>query len=154
MQIDVVVFPGFDELDALAPYEVLKTAAPTAGFSVRLISRGGPCEIIGGHGLRVHSEADLPAAAAGQAPPADLFIIPGGGWVARTPAGARVEVERGDLPRAIAGWARHGGSRRRAPPAGSHALNRSALMAGTATGWAWDQRNGATGWTAIVSGGG
>ena len=104
MRIDVVVYPGFDELDALAPYEVLKTAAPTAGFSVRLISRGGPCEIIGGHGLRVRSEADLPVAAAGHAPPADLFISPGGGWVARTPAGARAEVERGDLPRAIAGW--------------------------------------------------
>jgi transcriptional regulator GlxA family with amidase domain len=35
-------------------------------------------------------------------PDLDLLLIPGGGWVARTAAGARAEAERGAIPTAIA----------------------------------------------------
>ena len=41
MRIDIVVFDGFDELDAIAPFEVLQNAAAGgADFSVRLVSVG------------------------------------------------------------------------------------------------------------------
>jgi hypothetical protein len=51
MQIDVVLFDGFDEL---APYEVRINAAQAgADFYVRLVSSSGKREIVAAHGLRI-----------------------------------------------------------------------------------------------------
>lgn len=93
LQIEIVLFPGFDELDAIAPFEVLQNAvAAGADFSVRLVAPS-PAMIEGNHGLKVTVEARL-----GQP---DLLIVPGGGWV-RGVIGVRAEVARGELPSRIA----------------------------------------------------
>lgn len=93
----IVLYEGFDELDAIAPFEVLQSAA-RAGvpFRVTLVALEAPSIITAGHGLKIpveHRLADVRC---------DWLIVPGGAWVARLPVGAWGEIERGVLPRAIA----------------------------------------------------
>jgi transcriptional regulator GlxA family with amidase domain len=98
MRIDIVLFPGFDELDAIGPFEVLTSAAKHgADFGVRLVSPSGPGEVVTAHGLRVHAEAGLR-----QEPRPDLILVPGGGWNNRSEIGARAEAEQGDIPAHLA----------------------------------------------------
>lgn len=92
MEIDVLVFDGFDELDAIGPYEVLANAFD----DVRLA--GEHDRATGSHGLTVLTDGPLRDAP-------DLLVVPGGGWNDRAPQGAYAEHGRGVLPRAIA--ARH-----------------------------------------------
>ena len=97
MKTQIVLYDGFDELDAVAPYEVL-TAAGRRGapFKVELVHLDGPREVEGSQGLKVRASAGL-------AEPVDLLIVPGGRWADRASRiGARVEAERGVLPQAIA----------------------------------------------------
>jgi transcriptional regulator GlxA family with amidase domain len=98
MQIDIVLFPGFDELDAIAPHEVLHNASALgADFQVRFVSDGGPAEIVAAHGARIHSHAALDRP---ECP--ELVIVPGGGWAGGAKAGVRAEIERGVIPARIA----------------------------------------------------
>jgi transcriptional regulator GlxA family with amidase domain len=96
MNIQIVLYDGFDELDAVAPYEVLVAASKRgAPFEVELAHLEGPREITGSQGLVVRATAALAATL-------DLLIVPGGRWADRSSTiGARVEAERGALPRAI-----------------------------------------------------
>jgi uncharacterized protein (DUF427 family)/putative intracellular protease/amidase len=88
--IDIVLFDGVDELDAVGPLEVLRgAAADGADLSVRLVTRTEPLGVTGNHGLRLEADAVY-------GPGADILLVPGGGWVARAPAGAWAEAERGD----------------------------------------------------------
>ena len=88
--IDIVLFDGFDELDVVGPLEVLRGAAAAGGdLAVRLVTRVEPLEVIGNHGLRLSADAVY-------APGADILLVPGGGWIDRSPTGAWVEAERGD----------------------------------------------------------
>jgi transcriptional regulator GlxA family with amidase domain len=97
-QCAILLFDGFDELDALAPYEVLRRAEEAGAlFSVSLVSREGAREVTAFYGARVQAEAALTL----EARP-DLLIVPGGGWNHRGEHGVRVEVERGEAPRLIA----------------------------------------------------
>jgi transcriptional regulator GlxA family with amidase domain len=96
MDIDILVFDGFDELDAIAPFEVLRNAeAKGASLRPRLAGVHGPGEVVAGHGLRLTVERG-PSAHAG------LVLVPGGGWNDRRPQGVRTEVEEGTLPRLVA----------------------------------------------------
>lgn len=98
MRFEIVVFDGFDELDAIAPFEVLQNARQGgANFEVRLVSWTGAREVTAAHGLRMAVEA-----VDENSPRPDVVIVPGGGWIARSPIGARGEAERGDIPRRIA----------------------------------------------------
>ena len=98
MNIHIVLFDGFDELDAIAPFEVLKNAAAAgADVQVELVTLDDTKEITAAHGLQIHVEGRLE-----NGPRPDILIIPGGGWNNRAPCGARTEVERGELPAAIA----------------------------------------------------
>jgi transcriptional regulator GlxA family with amidase domain len=98
MRIDIALFDGFDELDALAPFEALRRAAELgADLQVRLVALGPASEVTAFYGLRVAVEGALEAN-----PRPDLVIVPGGGWNHRGPRGARAEAERGDLPAALA----------------------------------------------------
>ena len=93
--VEIVLFDGWDELDALAPYEVLRQAARRgAPLSCRLVTLGEAREVEGANGLRILSTGLL-----GQP---DWLVIPGGGWGDRAERGAWGEFRRGDLPRAIA----------------------------------------------------
>ena len=101
MKIDIVVFDGFDEMDAIAPYEVLRTAAELgAPIAAELVGAHGAATITASHGTRI-------AVDRGPAGDADMLLVPGGGWFHG--AGVRAEIERGDLPRKLAA-AREGGA--------------------------------------------
>ena len=95
MKVEIVVYPGFDELDALAPLEVLRNAAiGGADVEVALVATGGGREVEGAHGVRVALDGHYSGGAG-------LVMVPGGGWNARSAGGARAEVVRGDLPTAL-----------------------------------------------------
>jgi transcriptional regulator GlxA family with amidase domain len=98
MHIEVVVFDGVEELDALAPYAVLRKAAEAgADLRVALVTLEGAEEVTGSSGVRIRPDGRL-----GARERPDLVVVPGGGWVARAARGVRAEAERGDLPRALA----------------------------------------------------
>ena len=101
MKIDIVVFDGFDEMDAIAPYEVLRTAAALgAPIEAELVGAHGVATITASHGLRV-------AVDRGPSESAQMLLVPGGGWFHGP--GVRDEIERGELPRLLAA-AREGGA--------------------------------------------
>jgi len=104
MRVAVIVFEGFDELDAIGPLEVLRNAAAmgAADLSVELVALDGAAEVTGSHGLRVRTDGRL------DPDRTDLLVIPGGGWNDRGAHGAWAEAERGDLPAAIAAASRAG----------------------------------------------
>lgn len=97
MRFQILIFDGFDELDAIAPYEVLSNAVKSkAGDSVELVTMDAVQEITCDHGLRVRPSGQLDLK---NRP--DVLIVPGGGWIDRSPRGARAEAERGTIPAAI-----------------------------------------------------
>lgn len=88
----ILLFDGYDELDAVAPLEILVGA----GMAVQLVTLAGiEPHVTGNHGLRTLIDGRFEPAAAG------LLVVPGGGW-----AGGRLGVRRavadGALPAAIA----------------------------------------------------
>ncbi len=103
MRIHILLYDGFDELDAIASYEVLQTAALAgAALTVELAATDANA-ITAGHGLTLMPQAAFPAE-----PRPNLLIVPGGGWVGRAARGARAEVERGILAPHIAEYHRAG----------------------------------------------
>lgn len=98
MRIDIILFAGFDELDAIGPFEVIQNAVLVGtDFKVRLVSPSGAGEVVGAHGLRVYAEAALR-----EEPRPELIVVPGGGWNDRSEKGARAEAERGEIPAYLA----------------------------------------------------
>ena len=96
MRAAVVVYPGFDELDAVAPYEVLRTAADAgADLETLLVTRDRAARVVGSHGLIVEPQGTLEDGWF------DLVIVPGGGWNDRAAAGPYSEAPRGELPAAL-----------------------------------------------------
>ncbi|WP_135852399.1 DJ-1/PfpI family protein [Halorussus salinus] len=96
-EIAVVVYDGFDELDAVAPYEVFSNAAARGcDLDVSLRALDADETVTASHGLRIEVDGLL-----GDADP-DLVVVPGGGWNDRADASAWGEAEKGDLPRALA----------------------------------------------------
>ncbi len=96
MEVAVLIFDGFDELDAIGPYEVLANAAQLgADLRVQLLTLRPTDEVIGSHGLRVRPDGLLDGRI-------DLVIVPGGGWNDRAERGAWDEARQGELPKAVA----------------------------------------------------
>jgi transcriptional regulator GlxA family with amidase domain len=94
MRIEIVVFDGFDEMDAIAPYEVLRTAAALgAPIEAELVGAHGAATLTASHGLRLVVDR-------GPSESPDVLLVPGGGWFHG--AGVRDEIERGELPRVMA----------------------------------------------------
>ncbi|MGE5636301.1 MAG: DJ-1/PfpI family protein [Nocardioidaceae bacterium] len=93
MRIAIVVYDGFDELDALGPYEVLCNARfGGADAQVLLVGLSPAPRVTGSHGLAVEPQGTLDDG------PFDLVVVPGGGWNDRAVAGAHAEASRGALP--------------------------------------------------------
>ena len=93
MTVQIVIFDGFDELDAIGPFEVLQTAAKMgADIHVELVTVHGSAEVVAAHGLHVRPHARLTLRKK-----IDVLIVPGGNWNDRGPQGTRTEAERGDL---------------------------------------------------------
>ncbi|MEO0801111.1 MAG: DJ-1/PfpI family protein [Cyanobacteria bacterium J06642_2] len=97
MRIQIVIFNGFDELDAIAPYEVFANAAELgADLQVELVTLDSREEVTASHGLSLRPQGRLDLDT-----PADIVVIPGGGWNNRAEAGAWAESERGDLAKGL-----------------------------------------------------
>ena len=97
MDIAIVCFDGFDELDAIGPYEVFENAARAGAdceTSLRTIDETALVEA--SHGLRIEPDGRV-----ADADP-DLLLVPGGGWNDREKPGAWQEAEDGAIPDAIA----------------------------------------------------
>jgi len=90
MQIEILLFDGFDELDVFGPFEGLADTFDTA-----LVTLEGAREVVSARGVPVRA-----ARALGARP--DVLVVPGGGWLDRAPQGARAEAGRGAVPAAIA----------------------------------------------------
>ena len=96
MRIAVVLFDGFDELDAIGPYEVLRNAAlGGADAKTELVTREPVDRVTGSHGVTVEPQGVLGGSY-------DLVVVPGGGWIDRAESGAYAEAQAGDLPAALA----------------------------------------------------
>jgi len=97
MRVEILLYPGFDELDAIGPFEVLQQACKRgAPFATRLVSLAGEGEIRAANGLWVRAEGHL----AENGRP-DLLLVPGGGWGSRSRQGAWAEAQRPETPAAI-----------------------------------------------------
>lgn len=95
MDIEIIVFDGFDELDAIAPFEVLRHAATVgAPFRVALVGADGPGRIRAANGLQLFVDAGIGHP--------DAVVVPGGGWLDRNGAGSYHQAQRGDLPATLA----------------------------------------------------
>jgi len=95
--VAIACFDGFDELDAIGPYEVFENAAragATWDVTLRAVREGTP--VTASHGLTIEIDGSL----ADCTP--DLLVVPGGGWTDGAGAGARAEADRGTFPDAIA----------------------------------------------------
>jgi transcriptional regulator GlxA family with amidase domain len=89
MRAAVLVFPGAEELDVFGPYEVL-AAARDLGAALRVdlvsVDTFEPVVLAKGAVVHVHRRYD-------DGPPAELLIVPGGGWANRAAIGVRKETE-------------------------------------------------------------
>lgn len=92
VHVAIAVFDGVDELDFVAPFEILRAAG--APLEVTLCAEGAPRTVTCGHGLRVSVTEGFP-------PECDWLIVPGGRWAKPGGPGARTEIERGVLAKEI-----------------------------------------------------
>ena len=91
---EIVLFEGFDELDAIGPYEVFENAARVgAPLETRLVTLDPVEGVTAGHGLRVGADGVLGDP--------DLLVVPGGGWTTDD-VGVRQVVEERRLGEAVA----------------------------------------------------
>jgi transcriptional regulator GlxA family with amidase domain len=96
MHAEILLFDGFDELDAFGPWEILAgTAQVREDVEARFVTLEGAREVRADHGAVVRAHGAL-----SERP--DLLVVPGGGWFDRTPEGAWAQAQRGAIPRAIA----------------------------------------------------
>ena len=99
MNAEILLFDGFDELDALGPWEVLGGLAQLReDVTARLVTLEGAREVRADHGAVISAHGAL-----SERP--DVLVVPGGGWFDRGPEGAWAQAQRGEIPAAIA--ARH-----------------------------------------------
>jgi transcriptional regulator GlxA family with amidase domain len=87
-RIQIAIYPGFDEVDAAGPFEVLSNVTRAhPEVNVELVGVHGPGEIVASHGMRVLCAEKMSDAT-------DLILIPGGGWAN---GGVRAQYGQGTL---------------------------------------------------------
>jgi len=91
MRTAIIVFPGVEEMDFVAPFEVL-SAARRLGADLEISLTGLEPEITAFHGMRVTGLAPLRAE-----DPYDAVIVPGGAWLSGGNTGVRRAVAEGCL---------------------------------------------------------
>jgi transcriptional regulator GlxA family with amidase domain len=113
MHIAIVIFDGFDNLDAIGPFEVFNHARTFgAVIEVGLYTLAPQTVVTSSHGLRVEpdgvllsdtseSSSQMEGRADELSDVPDLVVVPGGGWGNRAKEGAWGEAKRGDLPKAL-----------------------------------------------------
>lgn len=98
--IHVLLYDGFDELDAVGPFEVFRNAESAgADCATSLVTYEQRETVTASHGLRVEPDGVLPAAGDDGAP--DLLVVPGGGWSSGESRGVRREYDADDVPEAV-----------------------------------------------------
>ncbi|TLS36778.1 DJ-1/PfpI family protein [Pseudalkalibacillus caeni] len=103
MNVQILLFEGFDELDAIGPFEVLKRANECgANFQVKMVTLGLP-RVIGYYGLEVKADEYI-----NEENYPDILIVPGGGWNHRGGKGARKEAESETIPSLIGKFYKEG----------------------------------------------
>lgn len=98
MTIEILLFDGFDDLDAIGPFEVLNGA----GIPTRFVTVQAQERVRSSHGATV-----VPHGVLGDP---DLVLVPGGGWSDRDQPGAYQEARRGVITAKLA--ERHANGRR------------------------------------------
>jgi len=109
MDVDILLYDGFDELDGIGPYEVFDYALEYAGDDdrtvgrVRYVALDEREAVTASHGTRVGIDGTLPEPDDEAAP--DLLVVPGGGWNARDEeASAWAEAQKGAIPRMLTAY--------------------------------------------------
>lgn len=93
MEIAILIYDGFDELDAIGPYEVFENAADAGADCSVSLRTADPAEpVTASHGLTIQPDGPLD-----EVEP-DLLVVPGGGWNDRSAAGAWSVAEDGTIP--------------------------------------------------------
>jgi putative intracellular protease/amidase len=83
VRVDITVFDGLDEMDALGPLEVFRSAQRRgADIDTRLVTFSKVEKVRGTFGLRFRADAVY---VAGEA---DVLVVVGGGWASRSDVGA------------------------------------------------------------------
>jgi len=117
MKIEILLFDGFDDLDAFGPFEVLSQA----GLDTRFVTVEPRERVVSNGGATIVPEGVLGDP--------DLLVVPGGGWNDRGERGAWAEARRGAIPRALT--QRHAAGRRIASVCtGAMLLAEAGLLAG------------------------
>jgi transcriptional regulator GlxA family with amidase domain len=95
VDLEILLYDGFDELDAIGPYEVFRNASRAgADLETAMVTLESRDRVTAGHGLDVGVDGRL-----GEP---DVLLVPGGGWGDRAEAGAWGEYDRGDVFEPIA----------------------------------------------------
>jgi transcriptional regulator GlxA family with amidase domain len=95
MRCEVLLYEGFDELDALGPWEILEGVSRTRDdLDAALVSLDGGAPVRASHGTVVTPHRSLSESV-------DVLVVPGGGWSDRSREGAWTQAQRGDVPAAI-----------------------------------------------------
>jgi transcriptional regulator GlxA family with amidase domain len=89
MEIEILFYDGFDDLDVFGPFEVLTGA----GIATRLVTVEPRGEIVSAGGARI-----VPHGMLGDP---DLVLVPGGNWSSRADKGAWAEAQRGVMGAAL-----------------------------------------------------
>ena len=95
----VLLFDGFESLDAFGPYEVLAVGAgvdTAPDYEVSLVTADPTDSVTSAHGATV-----VPDGTVAEVDP-DLLVVPGGGWNDDADRGARAEADRGVIPELLA----------------------------------------------------
>jgi transcriptional regulator GlxA family with amidase domain len=122
MDVAIPVFEGFDELDAVAPYEAFQLAgARGCEIEARLVTLEPTPAVEARSGLTIVPDGTLDE----QTP--DLVVVPGGGW--NDGGGVRREYERGALSGAVADC-HASGARVASVCTGAFILERAGLLEG------------------------
>ncbi|KAI8927687.1 class I glutamine amidotransferase-like protein [Entophlyctis helioformis] len=91
--IDILVYDGNDELDVIGPFETLKSAEGLGvPFKTRLVGAVSAAPIACHFGIVLTPEKVI---VPGEA---DIVVVPGGGWGARSPVGTWGEYSKGVIP--------------------------------------------------------
>lgn len=96
-RIAIVLYDGFDALDAIGPWEVLRKAEQLgAPLSAHFVAREAERSLESSDGLPMSRYGSL------ERDDSPWILVPGGSWMTRSPRGAWGEIERGELPRLLA----------------------------------------------------
>lgn len=96
MNVELLLFEGFDELDAVGPYEVFQLAGHYGcDMSAELVTLTPTDRVVARSGMHIEPHGAL------EDFEADFVVVPGGGWNDDGP-GVRVEYDRGEIPKALA----------------------------------------------------